>query len=111
MIAAALGSGWHGFTGVLDDEEEITRPGIAPPPECLKIKLRYKGKPFVTIPFEESNGEDNPKRCVDSGHLIPTEESNRGPEAFGLAGRGLFDQVEGRLVLEVYLGAKDSRPG
>lgn len=72
LIAAALGSGWHGFTGVLDDEEEITRPGILPPPRRLKIKLRYKGKPFVTIPFEVSAAEGS---SLEEPEVLPSAVS------------------------------------
>lgn len=59
LTAARLESGWHGFTGVLEGEEEITRPGISPAPRRLKIKLRYKGRPFITVPFEVSAAEGN----------------------------------------------------
>ena len=58
----------------------------------------------------QSDGEDDSKCGIESCQLIHTEEANRGPEALRIDGRGLFDQDEGRLAAEVYLGTKDSGP-
>lgn len=56
-IGEALRSPWHGFTGAIGDPEENRRPGIEPPPRRATIKLAYKGRPVVSIPFELSGAE------------------------------------------------------
>jgi len=58
----------------------------------------------------QSDVEDDSKCGFDSCQLSHTEEADRGPEPFRIDGRGLFDQDEGRLAAEVYLGTKDSGP-
>lgn len=52
LIEGALEAGWNGFTGSLGPVEEITRAQLPVNPRRVKIKIRYKSKPFVTIPFE-----------------------------------------------------------
>ncbi len=57
LIRRRLAAGWRGFTAVVDDPEPVTRAGIDPPPLRTTIKLRYKDKPFVTVPFEIAAAE------------------------------------------------------
>jgi len=56
-IAERLATGWEDFTGVLGDRTEITRAGITPAPQRCVIKLRYKTKPFASVPFELGRAE------------------------------------------------------
>jgi len=56
-IADRLAVGWGDFTGVLGERTEITRAGITPAPQRCVIKLRYKTKPFASIPFELGRAE------------------------------------------------------
>lgn len=83
QIEQALETGWNNFTGVLDDTEDIVRAGITPPPKRMKIKLRYKGRPFITIPFEVSVAEgrslEQPERVPSALDLKPIQLE--GPES------------------------------
>lgn len=56
-ISEALRRPWHGFTGTIGDPEENRRPGVEPPPRRATIKLAYKARPVVSIPFELSGAE------------------------------------------------------
>lgn len=56
-LTTAVENGWSGFDCVVTNVEEITRAHITPPPIRMKIKLRYKGKAFMTIPFEVAPAE------------------------------------------------------
>lgn len=82
LIRAALLAGRNGFTGTITEPEAIARAGIDPPPLRTEIKLRYKNKPFVTIPFEVSAAEgrsmDAPERLSAAVHLQPVRLE--GPE-------------------------------
>lgn len=69
LIRDRLAAGWNGFTAVVDDPEEITRAGISPPPLRTKIKLRYKDRPFVTVPFEMAAAEG---RSMSEPELLPS---------------------------------------
>jgi hypothetical protein len=64
---AALQAGWSGFTGRLVRDQEITRAGVEPPPRRVQVKLDYKGRPFVTIPFEIAAAEG---RSLESIEII-----------------------------------------
>lgn len=57
LIREAVISGWSGFTGQVSEVEFIERAKVQPPPVRLKIKLAYRGRDFVTIPFEMSPAE------------------------------------------------------
>lgn len=67
-IATAAGVGWSGFTGVVTNAEPIIRANIAPPPIRMKVKLSYKNRPFVTMPFEVSPAEAT---SLDEPELVP----------------------------------------
>lgn len=75
LMRSRLEVGWRGFTAVVSDPEEITRPGVDPPPIRTQIKLRYKNKPFVTIPFEmaaaEGRSMESPERLPAAVQLEP----------------------------------------
>lgn len=71
-VTAAVQQGWSGFTGAVTNIEPIVRPNISPPPIRMKIKLKYKGRPFMTMPFEVSAGEAS---SVDEPELVPTAVS------------------------------------
>ena len=77
LISSAMEIGWKNFTGIASDQEEITRPGITPAPVRVNIKLRYKGRSFVTIPFEVSAAEgssmDSPERLPAAVSLAPVQ--------------------------------------
>ena len=77
LISSALESGWNNFTGIVTDQDEITRPGITPAPVRVNIKLRYKGRSFITIPFEvsgaEGNSMDAPERLPSAVSLAPVQ--------------------------------------
>jgi len=51
MIEESLIVGWNGFTGTMTAPEDINIPGDNKPQRC-KIKISYKSKPFMTLPFE-----------------------------------------------------------
>ncbi len=57
LIERAVATGWSGFTGRVTEAELIQRARVQPPPVRLNIKLAYRGKDFVTIPFEISAAE------------------------------------------------------
>ncbi len=82
LIGDRLAGGWNGFTAVLTDPEQVTRAGIDPPPMRTQIKLRYKNKPFVTIPFEmaaaEGRSMEAPERLPPAVQLGPVQLE--GPE-------------------------------
>lgn len=82
LIRDRLAQGWNGFTAVVDEPEDVIRAGITPPPLRTKLKLRYKGKPFVTIPFEmaaaEGHSMDAPERMPSAVRLEPVRLD--GPE-------------------------------
>lgn len=86
LIRARLEAGWNNFTGVISDEEEVTRAGISPPPMRVKVKLRYRGKPFVTIPFELSAAEatslDDLERRPSAVSLSPVQIEDPDPITF-----------------------------
>ncbi len=65
LIADALAAGWNNFTGVLGEPEDITRAGITPAPVRVKIKLRYKNRAFITIPFEMAAAEGQSMRSPE----------------------------------------------
>jgi hypothetical protein len=56
-IEEAVTEGWSGFTGRVTELEFIQRAKTQPHQARLKIKLGYRGKDFVTIPFEMSSAE------------------------------------------------------
>jgi len=64
-IADRLATGWEDFTGVLGDRTEITRAGITPAPQRCVIKLRYKTKPFASVPFELGRAEAGSFRLIE----------------------------------------------
>lgn len=82
LIRERLATGWNGFTAAVDDPEEVTRAGITPPPLRTKSKLRYRGRPFVTIPFEmavaEGRSMSEPERLPSAVQLEPVQLE--GPE-------------------------------
>jgi hypothetical protein len=57
LIEQAVMTGWSGFTGRVTEMELIERARVQPRPGRLNIKLAYRGKDFVTIPFEISEAE------------------------------------------------------
>lgn len=57
LIGEAVTAGWSGFAGRLTEVEFIQRAKAQPQQVRLKIKLGYRGKDFVTIPFEMSAAE------------------------------------------------------
>lgn len=57
LAGDALSAGWNGFTAVLGPRQEIIRAGVTPPPVRVDVKVRYRGRPFVTIPLEVSAAE------------------------------------------------------
>jgi hypothetical protein len=82
IIRDRLAHGWNGFSAVVTDPEQITRAAINPPPLRAQIKLRYKNKPFVTIPFEvaaaEGRSMEAPERLPAAVQLEPVQLE--GPE-------------------------------
>lgn len=52
LIKAAIETDWHGFTGRAVAEETVPVPWMPVPPLRLQIRLAYKDKAFITIPFE-----------------------------------------------------------
>ncbi len=67
-VSAAVEAGWSGFSGAVTNVEPITRANLSPPPMRMKVKLSYKGRPFVTIPFEVSPAEAS---SVDEPEMVP----------------------------------------
>lgn len=57
LIEQAVTAGWSGFAGRVTELEFIQRLKTQPHQVRLKIKLGYRGKDFVTIPFEMSSAE------------------------------------------------------
>lgn len=57
LIEETVTAGWSGFTGRITELEFIQRAKTQPHQDRLKIKLGYRGKDFVTIPFEMSSAE------------------------------------------------------
>jgi len=57
LVRQAAIAGWSGFTGRVSEVELIERAKVQPRPVRLKIKLAYRGKEFITIPFEMSAQE------------------------------------------------------
>lgn len=57
LIGEAVTAGWSGFTGRLTEVEIIQKLNTQLHQVRLKIKLAYRGKDFVTIPFEMSTAE------------------------------------------------------
>lgn len=57
LIEQAVTVGWSGFTGRVSEVEFMERAKVRPFPVRFKIKLAYRGKDFVTIPFEMSAAE------------------------------------------------------
>jgi len=57
LIGKAVTAGWSGFTGRATEVELIERARVQPPPARFNIKLAYRGKDLVTIPFEISSAE------------------------------------------------------
>lgn len=86
LIRCALKKGWSGFDGSLSDEQDITRPGIFPPPWRANIKLQYKSKPFSTVIFEMSSAEgfslDSPEYQNVAISLTPVHLPDPGKIAF-----------------------------
>jgi hypothetical protein len=82
IIRERLETGWNGFTAVVDEPEAVIRAGITPPPLRTKLKLRYKNRPFVTIPFEmaaaEGSSMSEPERLPVAVRLEPVQLE--GPE-------------------------------
>jgi hypothetical protein len=67
-LTAAVAIEWSNFTGVATNVEPITRAQISPPLIRMKVKLSYKARPFMTIPFEVSPAEAG---SVDDPELVP----------------------------------------
>lgn len=85
-IRTALEQGWNGFAGSITEPEDIVRAGVHPPPVRTKIKLRYKGRDFITMPFEISAAEG---KSMDRPEKLPVKVSLRpvqlaGPEQIPL---------------------------
>ncbi len=57
LIEQALDREWNGFTGALGSPEAITSAKVTPAPVRVSVKLRYRTKPFITIPLELSRAE------------------------------------------------------
>lgn len=57
LIGQAVTLGWSGFTGRVSEAEIIQRAKVQPQPVRFKIKLAYRNRDFVTIPFEVSAAE------------------------------------------------------
>jgi hypothetical protein len=62
---------------VLGAPEEITRAALSPPPVRAKVSLRYKGRPFVALPFEmaaaEGRSTEAPERLPSAVELSPVQ--------------------------------------
>jgi hypothetical protein len=67
-VTSAVESGWSGFTGVVTNAEPITRANLTPRPMRMKVKLFYKGRGFITIPFEVSPAEAT---SIDIPEMVP----------------------------------------
>ena len=67
-VTDAVEAGWSGFNGEVTNIETIERAQISPPPTRMKVKLRYKGKPFMTMPLEVSPAEAG---SIDDPELVP----------------------------------------
>ena len=65
LVAEAVGRGWSEFTGTVSDGELITNTGLARPPLRFRVKLFYKGKEFMTLPFEVSEAEGRSLESVE----------------------------------------------
>lgn len=76
LAADALEHGWNGFTGLVGPPVEITRAKVIPPPVRVEVKVRYRGKGFVTLPLEISAAEagslDEPEVVALAIDLTPT---------------------------------------
>ena len=68
QVTAAVAEGWSGFTGRITNVEPITRAGVSPAPIRMKIKLQYRRRNFMTLPFEVSAAEAS---SVDDPELVP----------------------------------------
>jgi len=67
-VTTAVETGWSGFQGVVTNVEPIARAQITPPPMRMKVKLSYKQRAFMTIPFEVSPAEAS---SVDEPEMVP----------------------------------------
>lgn len=56
-LADAGESGWEGFTATFTVPEEINVPGMPVKPRRFVAKLKYRGKPFASVPIEVSTVE------------------------------------------------------
>lgn len=53
-LAEAGETGWEGFTVIFTLPEEIDVPGMPVKPRRFTAKLKYRGKPFASVPIEAS---------------------------------------------------------
>lgn len=53
-LVQAGADGWEGFTAVFTSPAPFEVPGLASSPYRFAAKIRYRGKPFVSIPIEVS---------------------------------------------------------
>lgn len=86
LIRQALDVEWNGFSAMLGPRQPILRAGVTPPPVRVDVKLRYRGRPFVTIPFELSAAEgrsmDNPESAALAVAMSPVQIPNVEAVAF-----------------------------
>lgn len=68
QVTDAVAEGWSGFGGRITNVEPITRAGVSPAPIRMKIKIQYRRKDFMTLPFEVSAAEAS---SVDDPELVP----------------------------------------
>lgn len=87
LIRQAAIAGWSGFTGRVSEVELIERAKVQPPPVRLKIKLAYRGKEFITIPFEMSAQEAT---TLQDPEIFPVAISLESVQLTGLASVALL---------------------
>jgi hypothetical protein len=72
LVDEGVRGGWSGFTGRTTDGKIIPGTGLTHPPIRFSVKLRYKGKDFVTVPMELSPVEG---RSLDHLEVLPAAVS------------------------------------
>lgn len=74
-LERALREGWHGFTGILRDEGQISAPvPTAYRPRRFRLKLSFRGGDFVSFTFEVSAEEVG--SLVEPEDVHPTEAAD-----------------------------------
>jgi len=65
LISKSMKQGWKGFTGKLTPPREMNIPNTNPVPQQCKIQLEYKNKPFMSIPFELSQMDEETAQLLE----------------------------------------------